>query len=38
MVFTECLLVSLGLGLDVRPEMPIRSRRAEVCTDAAIFC
>jgi hypothetical protein len=27
-----------GYGLDVRPQMPIRSRRAEVCTDAAIFC
>jgi hypothetical protein len=24
-------------GLDVRPEMPIRSKRAEVCTEAAIL-
>jgi hypothetical protein len=23
-------------GLDVRPEMPIRSKRAEVCTEAAM--
>jgi hypothetical protein len=26
-----------GYGLDVRPQMPIRSRRAGVCTDAAIL-